>query len=107
MKIGDPGKKIMQNPSMTVSLLSSSDSSLAQNQMNPNPNRKIIQHPRGEIVWDESSYSPKHNTDCWALWPRVCYNLPTNWEQPGAVYGSLALKAPIFLSLRTETDLRF
>ena len=31
----------------------------------------------------------------------------TNWEQIGAVNGSVALKAPIFLSLRSETDLWF
>ena len=30
---------------------------------------------------------------CWAFWPQVCSKLPANWEQPGAVYGSLALKA--------------
>ena len=46
-------------------------------------------------------------TDYWASVPQVCSDLPTNWEQIGAVNGSLALKAPIFLSLRTETDLRF
>ena len=53
MKIGDPGKKIMQNPSMTVSLLSSSDSSLAQNQMNPKPQPQNNPTPqrRNRLGW--------------------------------------------------------
>ena len=35
----------------------------------------------------------------------VYIDLPANWERAGAVYGSLALKAPIFLSFRAEIKL--
>ena len=36
-------------------------------------------------------------SSCWALMPQVCSDLPRNREQPGAAYGSLALKACYFL----------
>ena len=36
-------------------------------------------------------------SSCWALMPQVCSDLPRNQKQPGAVYGSLALKALYFL----------
>lgn len=32
-------------------------------------------------------------------------DLPPNWKQTGAVYGSRALKAPTFLSFQTETEI--
>ena len=32
--------------------------------------------------------------------PQVCSDLPKNREQPGAVYGSLVLKARLFLSVK-------
>ena len=37
---------------------------------------------------------------CWALVPQVCSDLPKNREQPGTAYGSLALKARLFLSVK-------
>ena len=58
-------------------------------------------------VWRSWVQIPLLSTDYWAFVPQVCSGLPTNWVQTGAATGSLALKAPIFLSLQRETDLRF
>ena len=39
-------------------------------------------------------------SSCWALASQVCSELPRNQDQPGAAYGSLALKARLFLSVK-------
>ena len=51
---------------------------------------------------------PLQSTDHWAeLTPKVCSDIPADWERLGAEYCGHALKALLFLSLLTETHLRF
>ena len=42
----------------------------------------------------------------WALGPKVCSNMPTNWEEPGVVYGSCARMALYFSVLGQREDWR-
>ena len=61
--------------------------------------------PRNTKMFRGCGFNPTESS-CWALVPQVCSDLPRNQEQPGAAYGSLALKALLFLSaLAHETDL--
>ena len=42
-----------------------------------------------QLLWSLWVQIPLLITDCWDLGPQVCSDLPTNWEQTGAVNDSL------------------
>ena len=60
-----------------------------------------------QVLWRLLVQNTLMSTECWDLGPQVCSDLPTKWEQTSAAKGSLALKAPIFLSLRRRQTCDF
>ena len=57
-------------------------------------------------LWRLYARIPLQFTDYWALGPKVCSDMPTNWEETGVVYGSFARMALYFSVLGQREDWR-